>query len=101
MLRFLKIKGSRNANGFKVWAIQNFFTGDITMKTTANILDLSTLPDTARREVADFYQFVMQRYGRIQKKQAVIKNKLPAEFYKPIAVSQYQAVSRDEIYCEI
>lgn len=68
------------------------------MKATANILDLSTLPDTARREVTDFYQFVMQRYGRIQKKQTVIKSKLPTEFYKPIAVSQYQAVSRDEIY---
>lgn len=68
------------------------------MKSTANILDLSTLPDTARREVADFYQFVMQRYGRVQKKQAHIKKKLPAEFYKTISVPQYLMVSRDEIY---
>ncbi len=72
------------------------------MKTTAaQTLDLSTLPDAARREVADFYQFVMHRYGRVQKRQTVAKNKLPAEFYKPIAVSQYQTVSRDEIYREI
>ncbi len=72
------------------------------MKTSAaQTLDLSTLPDAARREVADFYQFVLQRYGRVQKKQAVANNKLPAEFYKPIAVSQYQTVSRDEIYREI
>ena len=71
------------------------------MKSTANILDLSTLPDTARREVADFYQFVMQRYGRVQKKQAQIKKKLPAEFYKHISVPQYLTVSRDEIYNEI
>lgn len=71
------------------------------MKTSANILDLSTLPDTARREVADFYQFVMQRYGRVQKKQTVMKKKLPAEFYKPIVVPQYQAVSRDEVYREV
>ena len=71
------------------------------MKSSVQTLDLSTLPDTARREVADFYQFVMQRYGRIQKKQAAEKSKLPAEFYKPIAVSQYQTVSRDEIYREI
>jgi len=27
------------------------------MKATAQILDLSALPDAARREVADFYQF--------------------------------------------
>ena len=71
------------------------------MKATANTLDLSPLPESARREVADFYQFVMQRYGRVQKKKPVTKNKLPAEFYKPIAVSQYQTVPRDEIYREI
>ncbi|MDO9307495.1 MAG: hypothetical protein Q7V04_00375 [Deltaproteobacteria bacterium] len=71
------------------------------MKASANILDLSSLPDSARREVADFYQFVIQRYGRVQKKRAVTKKKLPAEFYKPIAVPQYQAVSREEIYNEI
>lgn len=71
------------------------------MKTSANTLDLSALPDTARREVADFYQFVMQRYGRVQKKQAAIRKKLPAEFYKPISVLCYQAVSREEIYREI
>jgi hypothetical protein len=84
-----------------VYSSNKFSTGDNTMKTTAQTIDLSTLPDTARREVADFYQFVMQRYGRVQKKQAAAKNKLPAEFYKPIVVSQYQAVSRDEIYREI
>jgi hypothetical protein len=71
------------------------------MKTTAQSLDLSNLPDTARREVADFYQFVLQRYGRVQKKQTAKKHKLPAEFYKPIAVTQYHSVSRDEIYREI
>ena len=81
--------------------MQKIQPGETIMKTSANILDLSTLPDTARREVEDFYQFVMQRYGRVQQKQTVLKKKLPAEFYKPIAVSQYQAVSRDEIYCEI
>lgn len=71
------------------------------MKSTANILDLSTLPDTARREVADFYQFVMQRYGRVQKKRVHSKKKLPAEFYKIITVPQYLTLTRDEIYSEI
>ncbi len=73
----------------------------IPMKTSANILDLSPLPAAARREVSDFYQFVMQRYGRIQKKGVVTKKKLPAEFYKPLVVPQYQVVSRDEIYREL
>ena len=71
------------------------------MKTSANILDLSTLPNTARREVTDFYQFVMQRYGQAQKKQAAVKKKLPDEFYKPMSVHQYLTVSRDEIYNEV
>lgn len=84
-----------------VYFSNKFSIGDTTMKATANILDLSTLPDTARREVTDFYHFVMQRYGRLQKKQAVTKNKLPAEFYKHVTVSQYLSVSRNEIYSEV
>jgi hypothetical protein len=71
------------------------------MKATAQTLDLSPLPTAARREVADFYQFVMQRYGRTVKKQDTPKNKLPAEFYKPVSISQYQAVTRDDIYNEV
>ena len=70
------------------------------MKLSAQTIDLTTLPDAARREVADFYQFVMQRYGRVQKKQAQARKKLPTEFYKPISVPQYLTVSRDEIYSE-
>lgn len=71
------------------------------MKATAQTLDLSPLPAAARREVSDFYQFVMLRYGRAAKKQATAKNKLPAEFYKPVSVSQYQTVARDDIYSEV
>lgn len=71
------------------------------MKATAQTLDLSPLPAAARREVADFYQFVMLRYGRVAKKQSTAKNKLPAEFYKPVSVSQYQTVARDDIYSEV
>ncbi|MGD0586411.1 MAG: hypothetical protein ABSA86_11675 [Oryzomonas sp.] len=62
------------------------------MKSSAKILELSPLPDSARREVADFYQFVMQRYGRVEKKQSQSKKKLPAEFYKPITVARYMTV---------
>jgi hypothetical protein len=71
------------------------------MKATAQTLDLSPLPAAARREVADFYQFVMLRYGRAAKKQSTAKNKLPAVFYKPVSVSQYQTVARGDIYSEV
>ena len=71
------------------------------MKTSAQTIDLSNLPDAARREIADFYKFVIQRYGRVQQKKPLTKYKLPAEFYKPINVSEYLTVSRDEIYSEI
>jgi hypothetical protein len=89
----IKRKGAAKVNGIHAAQV-------IHMKSSAQILDISTLPAAARREFAEFYQFLMQRYGRVQKKQAVAKHKLPTEFYKPIAVSQYQTVSRDEIYRE-
>ena len=49
------------------------------MKTTnASILDLSSLPDQARQEVADFYQFLKKKYrvqptGRGKKKEAAVQ----------------------------
>ncbi len=70
------------------------------MRTIEDKIDLSLLPENARREVFDFYQFVVQRYGRIRKKSGLAKKILPAEFYKPIAVKEYVSVTRDEIYNE-
>lgn len=40
------------------------------MPTTANLLDLSVLPAAARREVRDFYQFILTRRKIAQKKPA-------------------------------
>lgn len=68
------------------------------MGMTVDKIDLSLLPEVARREVFDYYQFVVQRYGRIHNKTRVAKKKLPAEFYKPIAVKEYLVVTREEIY---
>jgi hypothetical protein len=68
------------------------------MRISEDKIDLSLLPEVARRVVFDYYQFVVQRYGRIQNKGRIIKKKLPAEFYKPIAVKEYLAVTRGEIY---
>ncbi len=49
------------------------------MKTAdASILDLSSLPEQARREVTDFYQFLKKKYhvqasGREKKKEAAVQ----------------------------
>jgi len=40
------------------------------MKTTANQLDLSALPPASRREVRDFYQFLLARCKKHEKKSA-------------------------------
>lgn len=37
------------------------------MTTTADKLDLSLLPPAARREIRDFYQFLMERRGKASK----------------------------------
>jgi hypothetical protein len=34
------------------------------MPTKANQIDLSALPPTSRREVRDFYQFLLERHSR-------------------------------------
>lgn len=37
------------------------------MSTTADQLDLSLLPPAARREIRDFYQFLIERRGSTKK----------------------------------
>ncbi len=34
----------------------------------ATVLDLSTLPEQARQEVSDFYQFLARKYGTLKKR---------------------------------
>jgi hypothetical protein len=68
------------------------------MRVTVDKIDLSLLPEVARQEVFDYYLFLVHRYGRMQNKGRVTKKKLPAEFYKPIAVKEYLGVTREEIY---
>ena len=40
------------------------------MPTIANQLDLSPLPSASRREVRDFYQFLLSRRGKVSTTQA-------------------------------
>ena len=44
------------------------------MTAMANQLDLSPLPPASRREVRDFYQFLLSRRGKVSKTQATKYN---------------------------
>lgn len=44
------------------------------MTTMANQLDLSPLPPVSRREVRDFYQFLLSRRGKASKAQTTKYN---------------------------
>jgi len=69
------------------------------MPTRAESLDLSSLSVAARREVKDFYEFIIARRGHMKRKPTA--RTLPAAFETPIKVKEYLKVSRDEIYDEI
>jgi hypothetical protein len=69
------------------------------MSETNEIINLSPLPVSARREVRDFYEFLLAR--RVQGKRKKISITLPPAFDTPIKIREYLKVSRGEIYDEI
>ena len=69
------------------------------MPTSTNMIDLSPLPASARREMRDFYEFLLSRRIRSQRK--AVTRTLPPAFDVPIKVKEYLEVSRDELYDEI
>ena len=55
-------------------------------------LDLEILPDEAKKELLDFYNFLIQKYG-------IRKRPLPQGFYHPFKVESYSKIAkREEIY---
>lgn len=62
-------------------------------------LDLTPLTSSARREVRDFYEFILTRCRQARKK--TTPRILPSAFDTPIKVKEYQKVLRDEIYDEV
>ena len=64
-----------------------------------NLLDLSELPAPKRREMRDFFQFLLA--SSTAAKKATRPRTLPAAFQTPIQVNEYLKVSRDEIYDEV
>lgn len=69
------------------------------MQTSNEMLDLSPLPAPARREVRDFFEFLLAR--RRQSRRKAVPRALPAAFDAPIKVKEYVQVTRDEIYDDI
>ena len=67
-----------------------------------NQIDMSALPERVQNELFDFYQFLVEKYGRKKGKEIeTVSSGLPDEFYKPIKVKQYLNFSRDEIYQDV
>jgi len=62
-------------------------------------LDISIFPEEAKRQISEFYLFMVQKYlKQNQRKSSNTSSRLPAEFYKPIKVKQYMEFNREEIY---
>jgi hypothetical protein len=64
-------------------------------------LDISSLPDKARAELMDFYQFLQGKYG-CQKLETQGQDKrgtrLEAFLAEPIHVREIESVSRDSLH---
>ena len=69
------------------------------MSTKNGIIDLSLLPVSDRREIKDFYDFLLIRRRQVRRK--TVLQKLPVAFDTPIKVKEYLKVTRDELYNEI
>jgi len=79
-------------------------------------LDLEKLPEEARKEIIDFYEFLLSRYSykkrkdrskidfyefllsRYSYKKRKDRSKLPEEFYNAIKKDRYLVLERKEIY---
>ncbi len=58
-------------------------------------IDLTLLPEEAKRELIDFYNFLLQKYKVKDNKLKV----LPKGFYSPVKVASYSIVARrQDIY---
>ncbi|MCL5991679.1 MAG: hypothetical protein M1419_06205 [Bacteroidetes bacterium] len=66
------------------------------MKTiTDNFIDLTLLPDSAKQQVMDFYNFLLNKYTkkvRKKKKNEILEQLLPKK------VRNFKPLTREEIY---
>ena len=55
-------------------------------------IDLEVLPEEAKRELIDFYNFLLQKYRVKERKLKV----LPRGFYSPVKITSYSRIARRE-----
>ncbi len=67
------------------------------MSTVSPAFDMSVLPVAVRQELHDFYDYLTHKYA-LKKTRKARPKKLPAGFYQPIQVTQYESFRREEIY---
>ena len=64
------------------------------MNKTAEGLDLTVLPEDAKRELIDFYRFLIKRYGKKGGKKAKYRRLV----LEPLKVDRIVIPSRDELH---
>jgi len=65
------------------------------MNKTAEDIDLTILPDNARRELLDFYEFLIKRYGKKGEGKTARYRRLVS---KPLKVSNIVIPLREELH---
>ena len=67
------------------------------MENPKNLIDISELPEVARAELLDFYEFLKARHSA---KNSPKSNKPPLETFiaNPIKVDKIKKYSRDELH---
>ncbi len=72
------------------------------MEIRDSIIDISTLPDIAKIEILDFYQFLINKYGSSSQQvtqEAKPKGERFSKFLSnPIKVKEFHIYSREELY---
>jgi len=64
-------------------------------RSAANMLDLSGLPATERREMRDFFQFLLSKCA---KKQKPVSRRFVALIDNPLTVDSLEIPSRESLY---
>lgn len=74
----------------------------VIMEMRDSIIDISALPDSAKIEILDFYQFLFNKYGAKSKQPSQETKLKETRFSKflsnPIKVKNFHIYSRDELY---
>ncbi len=65
------------------------------MDVSKQDIDLSILPEAARKELVDFYQFLVQKYGTKKQHKS---NRFDKFLSNPIKVNKINIPSRDELH---